>query len=78
MKPRSRVRFDSLAKQQGVPPAELERQFFATVRPTFLLRRFETPEEVAAVVAFVAGTTATTAVGQEHRNSDMLPRSVLI
>jgi len=41
--------FDGLAKQQGVSPAELERQFFAAVRPTSLLKRFETPEEVAAV-----------------------------
>jgi hypothetical protein len=31
-----------------------------------------------AGIAFVAGTTATTAVGQEHPNSDMLPRSALI
>src|SRR6266704_1713583 len=41
--------FDGLAKQQGVSPAELERQFFAAVRPTSRLKRFETPEEVAAV-----------------------------
>ncbi len=33
--------------------AEFEREFFATIRPTSLLKRFETVEEVAAVVAFV-------------------------
>jgi NAD(P)-dependent dehydrogenase (short-subunit alcohol dehydrogenase family) len=32
---------------------EFEREFFATIRPTSLLKRFETVEEVAAVVAFV-------------------------
>jgi NAD(P)-dependent dehydrogenase (short-subunit alcohol dehydrogenase family) len=34
----------------------VEKQFFATIRPTSLLKRFETPEEIAAVVAFVAST----------------------
>jgi NAD(P)-dependent dehydrogenase (short-subunit alcohol dehydrogenase family) len=49
---------EEIARQQGVSPAELERQFFANTRPTSLLKRFETPEEVAAVVAFVASTQA--------------------
>jgi len=69
--------FDGLAKQQGVPPAELERQFFAAVRPTSLLKRFETPEEVAAVVAFVAGTTATTINGAAVRADGGVVRSIL-
>jgi NAD(P)-dependent dehydrogenase (short-subunit alcohol dehydrogenase family) len=33
--------------------AEFEREFFSTIRPTSLLRRFETVEEIASVVAFV-------------------------
>src|ERR1700740_668405 len=45
---------ENMAKQQNVSTAEIERQFFASVRPTSLLKRFETPDEVAAVVAFVA------------------------
>src|SRR5437879_1035599 len=69
--------FDGLAKQQGVSPAELERQFFAAVRPTSLLKRFETPEEVAAVVAFVAGTTATTINGAAVRGDGGVVRSLL-
>ena len=47
---------ESMAKQQGVTKAEVEKQFFTTVRPSSLLKRFETPEEVAAVVAFLAST----------------------
>jgi len=43
-----------MAKQRGVTPAQVEKDFFATVRPSSLLKRFETPEEIAAVVAFVA------------------------
>jgi len=37
-----------VARRQGVSVAEIEKQFFATVRPSSLLKRFETPEEVAA------------------------------
>src|SRR5229473_3347784 len=46
---------ENMARQQSVTKAEIEKQFFASVRPTSLLKRFETPEEVAAVVAFIAG-----------------------
>jgi NAD(P)-dependent dehydrogenase (short-subunit alcohol dehydrogenase family) len=46
----------SIAKQQGVTPDEVEKQFFTTGRPSSLLKRFQTPEEIAAVVAFVAST----------------------
>ena len=46
----------NMARQQAISAAEVEKQFFATIRPTSLLKRFETAEEVAAVVAFVAST----------------------
>jgi NAD(P)-dependent dehydrogenase (short-subunit alcohol dehydrogenase family) len=45
-----------MARQQAITPAEVEKQFFTSIRPTSLLKRFETPEEIAAVVAFVAST----------------------
>jgi NAD(P)-dependent dehydrogenase (short-subunit alcohol dehydrogenase family) len=48
----------SLAAQQGITPADVEKQFFLTGRPSSLLKRFETPEEIAAIVAFVASTRA--------------------
>jgi NAD(P)-dependent dehydrogenase (short-subunit alcohol dehydrogenase family) len=43
-----------LAAQQGKSPADVERDFFLHARPTSLLKRFETPEEIAALTAFVA------------------------
>jgi NAD(P)-dependent dehydrogenase (short-subunit alcohol dehydrogenase family) len=46
----------NMARQQAISAGEVEKQFFATIRPTSLLKRFETPEEIAAVVAFVAST----------------------
>jgi NAD(P)-dependent dehydrogenase (short-subunit alcohol dehydrogenase family) len=58
---------ESMAKQQGVTKAEIGKQFFSTVRPSSLLKRFETPEEVAAVVAFIASTQATSINGSAVR-----------
>jgi NAD(P)-dependent dehydrogenase (short-subunit alcohol dehydrogenase family) len=49
---------ESMAKQQNVSKAEVEKMFFEKARPGSLLKRFETPEEIAAVVAFVASTQA--------------------
>jgi NAD(P)-dependent dehydrogenase (short-subunit alcohol dehydrogenase family) len=37
---------------------EFESEFFSRVRPTSLLKRFETVEEIAAVVAFVCSPLA--------------------
>jgi NAD(P)-dependent dehydrogenase (short-subunit alcohol dehydrogenase family) len=47
---------ESLSKQNKVTKAEMEKLFFEKARPTSLLKRFETPDEVAAVVTFVAST----------------------
>src|SRR6476659_6746765 len=45
---------DALAKEQGKSGAEFEKEFFERVRPTQLLKRFGTPQEVASLVAYVA------------------------
>ncbi len=68
---------ERMAKEQGVTPAEIEKQFFATVRPSSLLKRFETPEEVAAVVAFVAGTQAIAINGAAVRAEGGVVRSII-
>ena len=67
---------ENMAKQQKVSTAEIERQFFASVRPTSLLKRFETPEEVAAVVAFVASTQAVAINGAAVRAEGGVVRSI--
>jgi NAD(P)-dependent dehydrogenase (short-subunit alcohol dehydrogenase family) len=66
-----------LAKQQGISSAEFEKKFFEGVRPSSLLKRFETPEEVAAVVAFIASTQATTINGAAVRADGGVVRSIL-
>src|SRR5712691_5119397 len=67
---------EDMAKQQGVTKAEIEKQFFSTVRPTSLLKRFETPEEVAAVVAFVASAQAVSINGSAVRAEGGVIRSI--
>ena len=68
---------ESLAKQQGISKAEFEKKFFESVRPSSLLKRFETPEEVAAVVAFVASTQAATINGAAVRADGGVVRSIV-
>ncbi|MGA2421338.1 MAG: SDR family NAD(P)-dependent oxidoreductase [Candidatus Acidiferrum sp.] len=67
---------EQMAKQQGVSKAQLEKQFFATGRPSSLLKRFETPEEIAAVVAFVASTQSVTINGAAVRAEGGVVRSI--
>lgn len=58
---------EGLAQQQKVSAAEVERRFFEQMRPTSLLQRFETPEEVAGLVAFVASPRASAINGAALR-----------
>jgi NAD(P)-dependent dehydrogenase (short-subunit alcohol dehydrogenase family) len=67
---------ESFAKQQGITTAQFEKQFFDKVRPTSLLKRFETIEEIGAVVAFVASTQARTINGAAVRAEGGVIRSI--
>ena len=58
---------DALAKEQGKSGAEFEKDFFAHVRPTSLLKRFSTPEEVASMVAYVASPLSSATTGAALR-----------
>jgi NAD(P)-dependent dehydrogenase (short-subunit alcohol dehydrogenase family) len=66
-----------MARHQGISVAEIEKQFFATVRPSSLLKRFETPDEVAAVVAFVASAQGAIINGAAVRAEGGMLRSIL-
>jgi NAD(P)-dependent dehydrogenase (short-subunit alcohol dehydrogenase family) len=67
---------DSLAKQQNLSKADMEKAFFEKGRPSSLLKRFETPDEVAAVVAFVASTQGLVINGAAVRAEGGVIRSV--
>jgi NAD(P)-dependent dehydrogenase (short-subunit alcohol dehydrogenase family) len=58
---------ESLAKSEGKTFAAFEREFFDKVRPTSLLKRFATPDEVAALVAFVASPLSSATTGAALR-----------
>jgi NAD(P)-dependent dehydrogenase (short-subunit alcohol dehydrogenase family) len=56
-----------MAAAAGKTPAEVEKEFFATARPSSLLKRFATPEEVAAMVTYVASPRASATTGAALR-----------
>src|SRR5271157_4494398 len=65
-----------VARQQGLSPTEMEKQFFTTARATSLLKRFETPEEIAMIVAFVAGTQSAVINGAAIRAEGGVVQSI--
>jgi NAD(P)-dependent dehydrogenase (short-subunit alcohol dehydrogenase family) len=58
---------DTLAKTSGRSNAQLEQEFFETTRPTSLIKRFATPEEVASMVAYIASPLASATTGAALR-----------
>jgi NAD(P)-dependent dehydrogenase (short-subunit alcohol dehydrogenase family) len=67
---------DSLAKKSGLSPEEMEKEFFKSARPSSLLKRFETPEEIAAVVTFVASVQSAAISGAAVRAEGGVIRSI--
>ena len=68
---------DQLAQQQDVTPEKVEKEFFEKVRPSSLLKRFEKPEEVGAVVAFVSSHQGAIINGAALRADGGVVRAVL-
>ena len=66
-----------LAKSKNTTTAEVEREFFRTVRPGSLLQRFATTDEVAALVAFVASPLSSATNGAALRVEGGVVHSVL-
>ena len=58
---------ESLAAADGVTAEAFEKQFFQTARPTSLIKRFETPEEIASMVAYIASPLASGTTGAALR-----------
>jgi NAD(P)-dependent dehydrogenase (short-subunit alcohol dehydrogenase family) len=67
---------EGMARQQKMSKSEIEKEFFTSVRPSSLLKRFETPEEVAAVVVFVASAQAVAINGAAVRAEGGVVRSI--
>jgi NAD(P)-dependent dehydrogenase (short-subunit alcohol dehydrogenase family) len=58
---------DALAKETGKSAAEFEKEFFEKVRPTSLIKRFATTEEVAALVVYLSSPLASATTGAAVR-----------
>ena len=58
---------DALAKAEGKSFREFEKEFFVKVRPTSLIKRFASPEEVASLVTYIASPLASATTGAALR-----------
>ena len=67
---------DTLAAGKNVSREQFEKDFFEQVRPSSLLKRFEKPEEIAALVAFVASPLASAINGAALRVDGGVVRSI--
>jgi len=67
---------DSLGKAQDKTSEEIEKEFFATVRPSSLIKRFATSEEVANMVAYLSSPLASATHGASVRVDGGIIRSI--
>jgi NAD(P)-dependent dehydrogenase (short-subunit alcohol dehydrogenase family) len=58
---------DGMAQSSGKSFAQIETEFFATMRPTSLIKRFASPDEVASLVAYIASPLASATTGAALR-----------
>jgi NAD(P)-dependent dehydrogenase (short-subunit alcohol dehydrogenase family) len=65
-----------MAKDRGVDAATVEREFFATARPSSVLKRFATSEEVAAMITYVCSVPASATTGAALRVDGGVVRSI--
>ncbi|MBO9202020.1 MULTISPECIES: SDR family NAD(P)-dependent oxidoreductase [Niastella] len=68
---------NTLAAQENVSFDEMQTKFFHDFRPTSLLQRFASPEEVANMVVYVASPLASATNGAALRVEGGLIRSIL-
>jgi NAD(P)-dependent dehydrogenase (short-subunit alcohol dehydrogenase family) len=66
-----------MAVQRGVDVDTVEREFFATTRPSSLLKRFAKPEEVAAMITYVCSAAASATTGAALRVDGGVVRAIV-
>jgi len=67
---------EGLARSKGLSAEQVEREFFRDMRPTSLLKRFESPEEIAPLVVFLASPLSSAITGSALRADGGVVRSI--
>jgi NAD(P)-dependent dehydrogenase (short-subunit alcohol dehydrogenase family) len=68
---------EAMAKQQNKSKETIEKEFFEHVRPSSLLKRFATVDEVAALVTYVAGELSSATNGAALRVDGGVVKAIL-
>src|SRR5256885_1681991 len=68
---------DQIAHSQGIERSSVEKEFFATVRPSSLLKRFASIDEVASLVIFMASPLSSATNGAALRVDGGVIRSIV-
>lgn len=68
---------ENLAKQRGMDRPAIEAEFFKSVRPSSLLKRFARADEVAAMVAFICSPLSSATNGAAVRVDGGVVRSIV-
>jgi NAD(P)-dependent dehydrogenase (short-subunit alcohol dehydrogenase family) len=65
-----------MAVERGSDAAAVEQEFFTTARPSSIIQRFTTPDEVAAMIAYVCSTQASATTGAALRVDGGVVRAI--
>ncbi len=68
---------DQIAHSRGIERSSVEKEFFATVRPSSLIKRFASIEEVASLVIFMASPLSSATNGAALRVDGGVIRSII-
>jgi len=67
---------DAMAKQQNKSKDQVEKEFFQHVRPSSLLERFATVDEIAAMATYLAGESSSATNGAAVRVDGGMVRAI--
>jgi NAD(P)-dependent dehydrogenase (short-subunit alcohol dehydrogenase family) len=65
-----------LAASRGVDTAVVEREFFQTARPSSVIQRFSSPDEVASMIVYVCSARASATTGAALRVDGGVVRAI--